>query len=458
MASTYLTRTNASAATNVDKATISFWLKRSRVDTEESVFGAYSSDSNRLKFRFRSDNKFDFEVGVGGSWYSLITNRVFIDTSSWYHFVISYDSTQAAASDRTKIYINGVLETSYGTSNYVPQNQDFYFTKNSLEITIGDNYQGGSHQNFFDGLLSHFICVDGQALDATSFGETNSDTGEWKWKGISGLTYGNNGFYLLKDVANVTDYSGNNNNFTASGGTLTLTQDNPSNVFCTLNIIDNGWTGGRINLANGSNNTMNTSGAGDYGLRGTLAAKKGKYYMEFKTNNSGDGANTLGIAPTDLRLVQNITSGSPSAGVYAIQRYNDSSTNLYNNGSFISQNTAMFGGYLNNSDIISFAVDLDNSKIFVGKNGVFKDTSGNTGDPAAGTNPTFTIADSTKFYTFYTEFRLNQNNGTQCNFGNGYFGTTAVSSAGTNASGNGIFEYDVPAGFTALCTKGINSF
>ena len=42
------------------------------------------------------------------------------------------------------------------------------------------------------------------------------------------------------------------------------------------------------------------------------------------------------------------------------------------------------------------------------------------------------------------------------NFGNGYFGTTAVSSAGTNASGNGIFEYDVPTGYTALSTKGLN--
>ena len=42
------------------------------------------------------------------------------------------------------------------------------------------------------------------------------------------------------------------------------------------------------------------------------------------------------------------------------------------------------------------------------------------------------------------------------NYGNGYFGTTAVSSAGTNASGIGIFEYDVPTGYTALSTKGLN--
>ena len=48
------------------------------------------------------------------------------------------------------------------------------------------------------------------------------------------------------------------------------------------------------------------------------------------------------------------------------------------------------------------------------------------------------------------------NNGTSgwnANFGNGYIEQTAVSSAGTNASNNGIFEYDVPSGFTALSTN-----
>ena len=43
-----------------------------------------------------------------------------------------------------------------------------------------------------------------------------------------------------------------------------------------------------------------------------------------------------------------------------------------------------------------------------------------------------------------------------CNFGQGFFGTTAVASAGTNASNHGVFEYDVPAGYTAMCTKGLN--
>ena len=56
----------------------------------------------------------------------------------------------------------------------------------------------------------------------------------------------------------------------------------------------------------------------------------------------------------------------------------------------------------------------------------------------------------------YFEKRSADSPETMCNFGNGYFGTTAVSSAGTNASNNGIFEYDVPAGYTALSTKGLN--
>ena len=44
----------------------------------------------------------------------------------------------------------------------------------------------------------------------------------------------------------------------------------------------------------------------------------------------------------------------------------------------------------------------------------------------------------------------------KANFGNGTFGANSVASAGTNASGIGIFEYDVPTGYTALSTKGLN--
>ena len=240
----YFSRTGFGNSTTRTKATLSFWMKLTEDDYGHSLFvtgysGSGGSQSGLIMTR-NTSGYFVSENQNNAPLWRITSTTQLNDATAWYHFVISYDSTQASASDRTKNYINGVLETSYATCNYVPQNQDFYFTKNGLGITIGDNYQGGSHQNFFDGLLSHFVCVDGLALDATSFGETDSDTGEWKWKGISGVTYGNNGFYLLKDVANVTDYSGNNNNFTASGGGMTLTQDNPSNNFPTMK--SPGWS------------------------------------------------------------------------------------------------------------------------------------------------------------------------------------------------------------------------
>ena len=457
MASTYLTRTNASAATNVDKATISFWLKRTRLGTEESVFGAYSSDANRLKFRFRSDNKFDFEVGVGGSWYSLITNRRFIDTNSWYHFVISYDSTQATASDRTKIYINGVLETSYATSNYVPQNQDFYFTKNGLGITIGDNYQGGSHQNYFDGLLSHFVCVDGQALDATTFGQTDSDTGEWKWKGVSGVTYGNNGFYLLKDVANVTDYSGNNNNFTAGGGGMTLTQDNPSNNFPTMK--SPGWSDHAHSYGG---NRVVTSGTNYRYSVATMGVHKGKWYWEAKFQAVSDYA-IMGISG-DTGGQSNSTGHILGAGLYHYSVvYNTVGGNghKYNNAGNSPTNTpgAFMGGF-SAGDILTFALDCDNNTLKIGANGQWANGSGSTNQTFANTTA-ITIADPTLVPSGYYFPACGDYTGTsstiEFNFGNGFFGNTAITSAGTNASNLGLFEYDVPADYKAICSKGLNT-
>ena len=443
MANTYITRTNSSAETNVDKGTISFWIKRCRGGTEESVFGAYSSDANRLKFRFRSDDKFDFEMGVGGSWYSLISNRKFRDRTGWMHFVIAYDSTQAAASDRTKIYVNGSQVTDYGTANYVPQNQDFYFTKNGLGITIGDNYQGGSHQNYFDGLLSHFQCVDGLALTPNYFGQTDSTSGEWKIGGNQGaITYGNNGFFILKDSASLTDQSGNGNNWSSGGGNLNNTLDNPSNNFCTWNgnsKIDNGSTSYGLTRITGSDaSAYSKSGVG------SIAAAKGKYYCEVKYTSTNSNTNPcLGIVNMDAPYQYdiNITTGTNG---YINMRF-DGELRDNNSG------TSSWGPTINsNGDIIMMAMDLDNWKWYIGVNG----TWANSANPTAGTG-----AVTIQPQSGYWSWNIRHLGGTwDANFGNGFFGTTAVSSAGTNASGFGTFEYDVPTGFTALGTKGINSF
>ena len=455
MPSTYLEKTYTNNG-NRRTMTFSFWMKLSGLNSNIYPMSIYDVSSGyQADIRHSNANQLRMYATdtAGTARVHLVTNRVLRDVSAWYHIVWTVDTTQATESDRVKLYINGVRETSFGTESYPPQNTDLRWNGNNS----GD--QGGVTQvgainggGDFDGSMAHFYFIDGTAYDADTFGSTDSTTGIWKPKLTPSVTYGNNGFFL--NFSNTSDFgedsSGNNNDFTVNG-TMTQTIDTPSNVFATLNFNDFGLTGSDPVLANGGLTTMNLSGAGDYGLRATLGMNKGKWYWEAKYTTG----NCTGILPTDVKLIFDMFGSTPEAHVYGVQRYNDSATNFFANTTFYSQNTAAWGG-ITSGDIIGCALDMDNGKIFYSKNGNFRDLSGNTGDPANGTNPTFTIADTDRTYAPYVELRSNNDNGTKLNFGNGYFGTDAVSSAGTNA-GVGTFEYDVPSGFKALCTKNINA-
>jgi len=406
-------------------------------------------------FGSTDDLLINFRDSGGNSKYYQITNRKFKDINAWYHFHYIVDGDNSTQGDRSRLYINGVRETSFALNNNPSSNsyEIATFLSSDGAFTVGRALRSQTNTfGNFDGLISNFNCSTGYVYEPTVFGEVDTTTGQWKIINNPTFTPGTDGFTILKDGNTITDQSANSNNFSLTAGTLTNSLDCPDNVFATLNPLDKGYTG-TINLANGNNTTMASSGAGDYGLRSTLGASSGKYYFEVKVN----GGNTQSIGDMDARLVINMQDSSPTAGFYGFQRYSNSATNLYNNGSFVSQNTAMWGG-ITAGDIISFAVDLDNSKIFLQKNGTgWKNTSGATGDPVNGTNPTFTIADATKTYGFYCELRDNADNQTQMNFGNGVFGTTAVTSAGTAGSTPGTFEYDVPSGYQPLSTKGLNA-
>ena len=92
-------------------------------------------------------------------------------------------------------------------------------------------------ETYFDGYISHVhLCQMVTAYDSISIWRNRySTTGEWKIKTSPSVTYGTNGFFILKDGNSVTDQSGNGNNFSVAGGTLTNTEDCPSNVFATWN-------------------------------------------------------------------------------------------------------------------------------------------------------------------------------------------------------------------------------
>jgi len=227
MASTSLSRTPASAG-NRKTWTWSGWVKRGKISANNpSLIGVYSNPT-QLFIAFNSSDKL-FMQDFGTVF--ITTSQVFRDPSAWYHIVISFDSTQATSSDRWNLYVNGEQVTSFDTEVYPSQNYDSAFNS-TLTHYVG--YNNVSSGYYFDGSMSHVHFIDGTAYDASAFGQFDSN-GVWTIKTSPSVTYGTNGFFILKDGNSVTDQSGNSNNFTVGGGTLTNTEDCPSNVFATGN-------------------------------------------------------------------------------------------------------------------------------------------------------------------------------------------------------------------------------
>ena len=452
MASTYLTRTTGTPTLGT-KCTVSAWVKISEVPSgsgsDRWIFGEYGNNSNHSYLYLRNSSEIGwYEADGSGIEASIITNRLCRDLNSWYHFMIVYDTTLSTQADRFKMYINGERQTSFSTNtNSLAQNYLPRINKASRTYYIGGT---PSYQDKFDGIISHYHHVDGSALDPTVFGSTDSTTGEWKINTSPSFTLGNNGFTILKDGNTITDQSSNSNDFSLGGGTLTKTEDCPSNVFATLNPLNASLNTGR-SFANG-NNYVVLGGTARVPEVSTLGMTSGKFYAEMKDISGSGGKSIMGITSKMYRGNAVDWLGSQSED-YSYYSDLGRKTN--------SANEIVYGDSWTDGDIIGVAVDLDNLKIYFSKNGVWQ----NSGDPtsgATGTGSAFTITapssttDGAYFFACsddnpYAERRM------AWNFGNGYFQTVAVSSAGTNASGNGIFEYDVPTGFTALSTKGLNN-
>ena len=158
-----------------------------------SIVKSRQDANNQAVIRFLNDDTLDVYDYVSEAFnWRLQLNRKFRYVSAWYHIIISRDTTQATASDRVKIYVNGVQETSFATSTYPSLNYDG-FINNTDPHSIGS---GGANNMLFDGYMAEVCFIDGQQLDPTSFGEFDEDTGIWKPINVSGLTFGTNGFYL----------------------------------------------------------------------------------------------------------------------------------------------------------------------------------------------------------------------------------------------------------------------
>ena len=436
MANTYLSRT-FSTPTNGKKFTFSAWMKRSSISGDQAFFST-ATGTPITTFRWNSDNKIYLFQIVGSSMvWEFATNALYRDVNGWYHLVIAFDSTENSAGDRLKLWINGEQVTSWSTQ--VNPALDMTPTMNTaIRHDVANNRDG----NYFNGSMSHVHFIDGTAYDATAFGQYDAN-GVWTINTSPSVTYGNNGFFILKDGNSVTDQSGNSNNWTVAGGTLTNTEDNPSNVFAVINALDTTVpTANPVIISNGNTVLTGTNGTGIVGACATIAVSQGKYYFEVSRLGTANYA-YVGVVKPGIGSITNITGTLPICSYR-----NNGST--YSNLSVGTQDTWNTDG-----DIIMCAMDMDNGAIYFGKNGSWL----NSGNPLSGATQTGAFGSFTPNSSDYYAPVLagyNTSTGLRANFGNGYFGTTAVSSAGTNASGIGIFEYDVPTGYTALSTKGLN--
>jgi len=418
-------------------ATYSFWFKRTELGADMQLAGISPIGSETTRFIITSNDVLDVESGVGGDNNSLVTNRVFRDTSAWYHFVVAIDTTQATEANRVKVYVNGVQETSFSASEYPAQNTD-------LTIGVsGYTWRYGAYDNTYNkssGYLAEAYYIDAQQLDPTSFGEFDEDTGIWKPIAYTG-SFGSNGHYLdFSDAGDLgNNSSGVGNDFTLNNITSAdQATDTPTNNFCTLNPLYNYAYGNTITEgATKIYGAPNNWGGG----KATFGLTSGKWYWEIKQLA---GANTFMGLQTDGE--DNISSGNAHSQNTTVCFYTDG-TIQYSNG--VETGTSAANSIAANS-IVGFALDLDSATQTIK---VYNNNSLITAFGSSGTVnlSTYNLADKTVF-PFVALYDRTVN----MNFG-GYT-VSSISSAASDENGYGTFEYAPPSGYYALCTKNLAEY
>ena len=428
----YMTRT-PSGAGNTKKWTLSWWEKRGAgvnlTNQNEYTFHTSPAGANNASYIYNYNNH-PYYWEAGNTYIATIKLR---DPSAWYNNVVVYDSANPVALERIKLFINGTRITDFSTYGGITLNQDSYW--NSATAHYISNTSSSS---CVDGYLAEIVFIDGQALDPSSFAETNS-SGIWIPKDVSDLTFGSNGFYLkgADSSALGTDSSGNGNNFTTNGlAAHDQVLDSPTNNFCVMSPIDQSsftLSEGNLETAYGSNNSTS-------GVKGTVGVSTGKWYWEGRRNVANVYHCQVGVASTEVSPTKLPPSNTPDNGGSTVGYWG---TSLYKDG--VAVQTGLAASV--NGDIIGLALDLDSTPntVTFTKNGsalgtAVSVTSGFTWTPCEGTNP--------------TGYTANVN--TSHNFGQD--GTMAgLITAGGNSDANGIgnFKYSVPSGHLAVCTKNI---
>lgn len=419
-ATAYLNRTFGTP-TSTTIWTWSAWVKRGGLGGTYRLFGASTS----TYLTFNSSDQLNLTLnGVSAA----TSTAVFRDPSSWYHIV--YQQNGSAQT----IYVNNSSVATGSTAASI------------FNTAIAHQIAAANTTNYFDGYLTEINFIDGQALTPSSFGQTDSTTGVWVPKRYTG-TYGNNGFYLpLTDTSSTTnlvkDSSGNANNWTPNNISLTAgtTYDSmidvpyctgqtggtqPSGNYCVWNTLNKSGT-----ITVGNANMYASGSTGTNRITTTLSfPASGKFYMETTVDTASSGS--VGVAFGFMTSSASLTAAIGQVNEWVI--YASGGGAILSNGTNLGSGSGAFAA----NDVLQLAVDITNSKAWVGKNNVWYDsTTGTTGNPSAGTNNTFSVNASGMFALFYAN--------------------TSAATIGSNINtGQRPFSYTPPTGYSALCAPNL---
>ena len=460
----------STTVTNDKKFTVSAWCKRSKLgdSAEFGIFGHRANDNNgnsNLQFGFYQDHIYCAFVSNNGSDVHInkVSTALFRDTSAWYHVMLAVDSTQGTAANRNRIYINGTEVTSFSTDTNAPS--DRTFLNNACNIDVGRYTNTGGTHKFFDGYLAEVVFIDGLQLAPTDFGEFDSDSPTiWKPKDPSGLTFGNNGFYLdFKDSSNLGNDANGGTDLTESNlAAIDQCTDTCTNNFATFTAENHTYS----NFTVTEGNLKTHASSGQLGLHGTsiMPTNSGKWYFEVKINTAapGDGSR-VGIMNYQTQLNNSSYSGTINTPQQVLA---GCTTSCKSAKHFEGDAQGVMVEYTSSGDfadgnIVQFAMDLDNKAIYIGRDGTFLTRTGSSGgDPTSGSSKTGAITTNTNImdgspmtaYTGLSKPTGSADSEMLFNFGNPPF---SITSGNTDANGFGNFEHAPPAGYLSWCSKNL---
>jgi hypothetical protein len=442
-----------SSAGSTTTSSISFWVKRSKLGAYQYILHAYADGNNYVRMTFLSDDTLEFQGEVGGAMkFELETTQVFRDTSAWYHIVGILDFTNGTQGNRAQLYVNGERVTAFDTETYPADASQTNVLCGANTIRYGDD---STNSYILYSYLAEIVLIDGTAQAVGDFGETKN--GVWIPKDPSGLTFGTTGHYLKfessSDLGN--DSSGNNNDFTPYESTAAHDQMLDTPTFGSSNggnfMTYNGAMVGSNNaLAEGNLKSTGSSGGSTSGTFGMLT---GKWYWECRAETVNSYGPTFGIGQF---------GAAGTDGQYYIITWQTAAGQMYGGGGYPDQMgtitvTSTGVTSLSSGDILSFWLDCDNGKLWIGKNG----TIPNSGDPASGSNP------QASWSTIPTDRYFNAtcqnvgsgvgvlNAGQNPSFNGGLTGGDVGTA--TDKNGYGLFKYDPSStDFIACCAANLS--